>query len=221
MGMSFLDISMNTRYPLQVWKRLCMSVRISLRTALLLVKSLEEQYSGLPLHTPVVKNISSLSANNTFTITTAHQPAIFTGSLYFIYKILHVIKLAEVLSQRFPDKHFVPVFYMGSEDADLDELGNIYLDNEKMVWDTSQTGAVGRMHTEGLEKIIDRIEGEFTSHSFWAGINSSAEGLLSPFGEYSAGNIKIIASSFRLVWIDCIDSRQPVAQVRYAGSLQG
>jgi bacillithiol biosynthesis cysteine-adding enzyme BshC len=132
----------------------------------LLVKSLEEQYTGLPLHVPVMKNIHSLSDHNTFTITTAHQPAIFTGPLYFIYKILHVIKLADILSQRFPGKHFVPVFYMGSEDADLDELGNIYLDNEKMVWDTQQTGAVGRMHTEGLEKMMDRIEGEFAGHAF-------------------------------------------------------
>jgi bacillithiol synthase len=133
---------------------------------LLLVKSLEDQYNGLAVHTAVVKNINGLSDKSTFTITTAHQPAIFTGSLYFIYKILHVIKIADELSQRYPDKQFVPVFYMGSEDADLDELGNIYLDNEKVVWDTRQTGAVGRMHTEGLEKIIDRIEGEFVGHAF-------------------------------------------------------
>jgi len=132
----------------------------------LLVKSLEEQYSSLPVHSSVVKNISSLSNKNTFTITTAHQPAIFTGCLYFIYKILHVIKLADTLSKRFPGKHFVPVFYMGSEDADLDELGHIYLDNEKMIWDTRQRGAVGRMRTEGLEKIVDRIEGEFAGHDF-------------------------------------------------------
>src|ERR1700759_5458874 len=64
---------------------------------LLLVKSLEEQYSGLSLQDPVIKNIKSLSDNNTFSVTTAHQPAIFTGSLYFVYKILHVIKITEVL----------------------------------------------------------------------------------------------------------------------------
>jgi bacillithiol synthase len=133
---------------------------------ILLVKSLEEQYAGLSTRDPVIKNIARLSEKNTFTITTAHQPAIFTGSLYFIYKILHVIKIAETLSVRYPGKQFVPVFYMGSEDADLDELGNIYLDNEKLIWDTQQTGAVGRMHTKGLEKIIDRIEGEFIGHSY-------------------------------------------------------
>ena len=127
----------------------------------LLVNALEVQYAGLPVTAAVKKNLELLSANHTFTITTAHQPAIFTGNLYFIYKILHVIKIAETLNARDPKRSFVPVFYMGSEDADLDELGNIYLDNEKLVWDTKQTGAVGRMLPVGLEKILDRIEREF------------------------------------------------------------
>jgi len=132
----------------------------------LLVKSLETQYTDLPIEDAVKKNIESLSDKNTFTVTTAHQPAIFTGNLYFIYKILHTVKIAKTLSVSYPDRYFVPVFFMGSEDADLDELGNIYLDNEKLVWDTKQTGAVGRMRTEGLEKIIDRIEGEFAVDPF-------------------------------------------------------
>ena len=127
----------------------------------LLVKTLQEQYSVLPVQHAVANNLEKLSAKNTFTITTAHQPAIFTGNLYFIYKILHVIKLAETLSVRYPARHFVPVFYMGCEDADLEELGHIYLDGEKLNWDTEQTGAVGRMHTRGLEGIMQRIEGEF------------------------------------------------------------
>ncbi len=114
----------------------------------------------------VSKNLERLADKNTFTVTTAHQPAIFTGNLYFIYKILHVIKIAETLSARYPDQHFVPVFFMGSEDADLDELGHIYLDNEKLIWETRQTGAVGRMHTDGLEKIIQRIEGEFAGYPY-------------------------------------------------------
>jgi len=131
----------------------------------LLVRVLKEQYAGLALPESVVNNLEILSDNNTFTITTAHQPAIFTGNLYFIYKILHVIKLTAYCAARFPGKQFVPVFYMGSEDADLDELGHIYLGDEKLSWDTKQTGAVGRMKTEGLEKIILRIEGEFAGHA--------------------------------------------------------
>jgi bacillithiol synthase len=134
----------------------------------LLVKTLKEQYASLPDRREVNQNLEFLSAVNTFTITTAHQPAIFTGNLYFIYKILHVIKLAASLKELYPQRHFVPVFYMGSEDADLDELGHIYLDNEKLSWNTSQKGAVGRMHPEGLDKIIERIEGEFSGYPFGA-----------------------------------------------------
>ena len=43
---------------------------------------------------------------------------------------------------------------MGSEDADIDELGHVFWEGEKITWDTSQTGAVGRMNTKGLEKIM-------------------------------------------------------------------
>jgi bacillithiol biosynthesis cysteine-adding enzyme BshC len=128
-----------------------------------LVNVLEDQYQNQPLNEAVQRNIGHLRNRNTFTITTAHQPAIFTGNLYFIYKIVHVIRIAADLAARFPDKKFVPVFYMGSEDADLDELGHIYLNREKISWDTRQTGAVGRMNTLGLDKMIQRIEGEFAS----------------------------------------------------------
>jgi bacillithiol biosynthesis cysteine-adding enzyme BshC len=55
---------------------------------------------------------------------------------------------------------------MGSEDADLDELGHVYLNSEKLVWDTKQTGAVGRMNTKGLDKLIHRIEGELSVQPF-------------------------------------------------------
>lgn len=132
----------------------------------LLGKALDQQYASAPIQEAVTKNLELLKSKDSFTITTAHQPAIFTGNLYFIYKILHVIKIAETLSTRYPNRHFIPVFYMGSEDADLEELGYIYLDNEKLIWDTKQAGAVGRMHTSGLEKIIDRIEGEFAGEPY-------------------------------------------------------
>jgi bacillithiol biosynthesis cysteine-adding enzyme BshC len=130
----------------------------------LLVETLRDQYEGLPVRESVRRNLENLSDINTFTVTTAHQPAIFTGNLYFIYKILHIIKIAETLIVQYPGRHFVPVFYMGSEDADLDELGHIYLNKEKIDWDTKQTGAVGRMINTGLEKIIHRIEGEFAGN---------------------------------------------------------
>ena len=128
----------------------------------LLSEALTEQYSIVTPSTKVQANIQALQQDNTFTITTAHQPAIFTGHLYFIYKIVHTIRLADQLKKELPEYNFVPVFWMGSEDADLDELGNIWLSGDKLVWNTRQTGAVGRMNTKGLDQMIHRIAGELS-----------------------------------------------------------
>ncbi len=127
----------------------------------LLVEVLQEQYKGLVISESVQQHISLLSNANTFTVTTAHQPNIFTGPLYFIYKILHAVKLAEQLSKDLPEYQFVPVYYMGSEDADLDELGQINVAGQQLVWQTKQTGAVGRMQVDkSFIQLIDAIEGQ-------------------------------------------------------------
>jgi len=125
-----------------------------------LVTSLNKQYAEA-VEQPVQENIRSLLLENTFTITTAHQPNIFTGPLYFIYKILHVIKLAEYCRTAYPQYNFVPVFYMGCEDADLDELGHFYLGGERLTWDTKQTGAVGRMKVDkDFLRLTESVEGQ-------------------------------------------------------------
>lgn len=129
----------------------------------LLHAELQKQYASLKVNEKVKANIDKLLLENTFTITTAHQPNIFTGHLYFIYKILHAIKLAENLSEQIVNSNFVPVFYMGSEDADLEELGHIYINGEKYEWETRQTGAVGRMKVDkALVKLIETLSGQLT-----------------------------------------------------------
>jgi len=133
----------------------------------LLVDELTKQYEGIHLNALQEQNLQSLLGEDTFTITTAHQPNIFTGPLYFIYKIMHVIKLADELKIQFPEYDFVPVYYMGSEDADLDELGYINLNGEKLTWQTKQTGSVGRMKVDkALLQIIDSIAGQIAIHPF-------------------------------------------------------
>jgi bacillithiol biosynthesis cysteine-adding enzyme BshC len=105
-------------------------------------------------------NVNLLLKENTFTVTTAHQPNIFTGPLYFFYKILHTIQLAAELKKQFPEYNFVPVYYMGSEDADLQEVGSYTLDGEVYHWNTKQKGAIGRMKVEDeLIKMLQNLEG--------------------------------------------------------------
>ena len=129
----------------------------------LLVNELTKQYAAVTTTDAVKDNIHKLLSPNTFTICTAHQPNIFTGPLYFIYKILHAAKLSAELKKEMPQYDFIPVYYMGSEDADLDELNNITIQGNKLVWQTKQTGAVGRMNVDDeLLKLITAINGQIS-----------------------------------------------------------
>lgn len=123
-----------------------------------LVAALNKQYEQLNKEPKTEENIALLAQENTFTVCTAHQPNLLTGYLYFIYKILHAIKLADELKSAYPDKHFVPVYYMGSEDNDLEELGTFRFRGNKYVWDgNGQKGAVGRMDTASLKPLLNEV----------------------------------------------------------------
>ena len=126
-----------------------------------LVNALNKQYETVKASDLVTANIQSLANSKNYTVTTAHQPNLFTGPLYFIYKIAHTIALSRSLEKQVPGAKFVPVYYMGSEDADLDELGFVNIGGQKLVWQTKQTGAVGRMLVDvELLSLIKLIEGQ-------------------------------------------------------------
>ncbi len=130
----------------------------------LLVAQFEKQYGNLEDCGKVKANVQALLSENTFTICTAHQPNIFTGHLYFVYKILHVIKIADSLKNKLSEYNFVPVFFMGSEDADLEELNHVVIDGQKYEWETQQTGAVGRMKIDDkLIQLIENISGRLAA----------------------------------------------------------
>ncbi len=125
-----------------------------------LVDVMQKQYGSLSSNTSVHQNIQLLASDNTFVVTTAHQPNIFTGPLYFFYKIIHAIQLAADLRKQFPDYNFVPVYYMGSEDADIEEVGSFVLGGNTYQWNTKQKGAVGRMKVDdALIGLLKNLEG--------------------------------------------------------------
>lgn len=133
----------------------------------LLHKELMKQYAEVRDNNAVIDNIDCLLDEKTFTVCTAHQPNLFTGHLYFIYKIIHAIKLADILTKDLPGYKFVPVFFMGSEDADLAELNHIHLDGKKYEWNTNQKGAVGKMLVDkDLLELIAAFEGRLLAEPF-------------------------------------------------------
>ncbi len=120
----------------------------------LLYQSLQKQYEQIFLKEAEKRNIELLLSENTFTITTAHQPSIFFGELYFVYKTISTIRLAEVLQDFLPEYHFVPIFWLGSEDHDFAEISHFRLFGKNYQWHSKQKGAIGRMKTDELAEIL-------------------------------------------------------------------
>lgn len=123
----------------------------------ILVDALSRQYGPLEVPEVVEFNLHSLADPKTFTVTTGHQLNIFTGPLYFIYKIVTVINACKALKEKYPENHFVPVYWMASEDHDLAEISYFHLFGKKYEWQTDQTGAVGRMKPHSLNCVIDQL----------------------------------------------------------------
>ena len=154
-----IDESMYNRYPLisdfpdQIKEKSKQHIDRDL-----LVSVLKKQNNSINLSKESLINIESLLEKNTFTITTGHQLCLFTGPLYFIYKIISAINLAERLKKEFCQYNFVPIFWMASEDHDFNEVNHVYLYGEKFVWDTDEQGIVGDFKTKEILGIIEEID---------------------------------------------------------------
>jgi len=118
-------------------------------------KVISEQYAGLSPYP--AEQIDLLLDEKTFTVTTGHQLNIFSGPLYVPYKLVTTINLAKALKEKYPEYNFVPVYWMATEDHDYEEINHFYLFGKKYTWETSQSGAVGKMHIKEMETVISEL----------------------------------------------------------------
>ena len=126
----------------------------------ILVEALKKQYLNFDISEVTLKNIEILSQSNTFTITTGHQLNLFTGPLYFLYKIISVINLTKELKTAYPENNFVPVYWMATEDHDFDEINYFNFKGKKIQWKKESKGPVGRLNTLGLEEVFETFSNE-------------------------------------------------------------
>ncbi|TRX36807.1 bacillithiol biosynthesis cysteine-adding enzyme BshC [Flavobacterium sp. ZT3R18] len=120
-----------------------------------LVSVLKKQYAELTVSAETSNHIELLNQPNTFTITTGHQLNLFSGPLYFLYKIISTINLTTELKAKYPDYNFIPVYWMATEDHDFEEINYFSFKGKKFHWNRDSKGPVGRLSTEGLADFLE------------------------------------------------------------------
>jgi bacillithiol biosynthesis cysteine-adding enzyme BshC len=128
-----------------------------------LVETLKKQYQNIEISDAIQQNIDLLAHQNTFTITTGHQLNLFSGPLYFLYKIISTINLTKELKSKYPTHNFVPVYWMATEDHDFEEINYFNFKGKKFRWNKESTGPVGRLSTEGLAEFFEIYAAEIGS----------------------------------------------------------
>ncbi|GAA3509505.1 bacillithiol biosynthesis cysteine-adding enzyme BshC [Aquimarina addita] len=137
---------------------------------------LQAQYTSVDSTQLTQDHISRLSDDTTFTITTGHQLNLFTGPLYFLYKIISTINLTKELKKEYPLYDFVPIYWMATEDHDFDEINYFNFKGKKIQWNRKDGGTVGTFDTNGLDTVFEVFSTEI-------GLGQNAERLKSLFKE--------------------------------------
>ncbi|RFZ85972.1 bacillithiol biosynthesis cysteine-adding enzyme BshC [Mucilaginibacter terrenus] len=184
----------------------------------LLADVLSEQYfrsakSGLPALDSselVGTQIARLRSPDAFTITTGHQLNIFTGPLYFIYKIVTAIKLCRELKEAFPDKDFVPVYWMASEDHDFAEINYTNIGGKKVHWWYEASGATGRINPDTMRQAINQYKGVLGIDGHSTELGEIVETAYTQFDKLADATrylVNAIFGRYGLVIIDADDHR--------------
>jgi bacillithiol biosynthesis cysteine-adding enzyme BshC len=125
-----------------------------------LVSALQRQYNSILGSASTKQNINQLLDKNTFTITTGHQLNLFTGPLYFLYKIISTINLTKELKAKYPQQNFVPIYWMATEDHDFEEINYFTFRGKKIRWNANSSGPVGRLATNGIDAVFEVFKKE-------------------------------------------------------------
>jgi len=175
-----------------------------------LTAALSQQYQNVEISESTKTNIQNLNNDNCFTVTTGHQLNLFTGPLYFIYKIVSAINLAKELKANYPANDFVPVYWMATEDHDFEEINHFNLFKKRYQLTNSKKGAVGKMELEGVEELLTELKTDL-------GDRKDADEILALFSKfyikentYAAaikGIVNELFSQYGLVIIDGDDSK--------------
>lgn len=173
-----------------------------------LVSALENQYRNTEISKETAKHIELLSSEKTFTITTGHQLNLFTGPLYFLYKIVSTINLTKALKASYPEYNFVPIYWMATEDHDFEEINFFNFQQKKIHWEKDAAGAVGELDTSGLEKTFTAFKKEVNTSENAKYLNSLFEEAYLKHHNLAEATFYLANELFKAYGLVCLDANE-------------
>jgi bacillithiol biosynthesis cysteine-adding enzyme BshC len=181
-----------------------------------LVDILHNQYDSIKTSSSVKANLNLLADERTFTITTGHQLNIFTGPLYFIYKIVTAINLAKQLKQEFPDYNFVPVYWMATEDHDFEEINHVKLEDKMLTWNKEAAGATGRLNPKDMEEVLNAYKGFLGISENGLKLSEIVENAYTNHDSLSDATRELVDALFGRYGLVCVDADEPALKKQFA-----
>jgi bacillithiol synthase len=179
-----------------------------------------ESYGCAP---ETLRQIDRLEDQDCVAILTGQQVGIFTGPLYTIYKALSAIHLCDALEKR--GIKAVPVFWMETEDHDLDEVTHqtvIGRDNSAQIVDYRGIlfgpNAVTRKPVGSIEfpaairEAVDDFTGHLPDTDWKSGIRSRLESAYRPGRTFTQSFAELFSYLMKGTGLILFDARDPQAK---------
>jgi len=114
-----------------------------------IVEIIKNQYDAYRISKQTESNIASLLNEKTFTIVVSGQTKIFGGSMDTIYKATTVIKLTNLLNEKYNDYNFIPIFWMDADNHNFEDSSVIKIF-------TQNNSVLPIKYDDGLDDEIER-----------------------------------------------------------------
>jgi bacillithiol synthase len=131
----------------------------------LFIEVLLKQNKNFGAGTETLENIRRLGDPDTFAVVTGQQVGLFSGPAFTLYKALTAVRLSQSLAAQ--GLKIVPIFWLATEDHDLEEVSQAYILDENYeqihLHDGGERPApqspVGRVKlTDAVAESLDRLE---------------------------------------------------------------
>lgn len=177
-----------------------------------LCDALRELNAGLGADGQTLKNIELLRQTDVVAVVTGQQAGLFGGPLYTLYKALSAIRLAEELTAA--GQKAVPVFWMATEDHDLEEVSTTYfstgsaevLRTKYIPLKYGENSPVGNIEIDSsISRVIDQLFAKLPAKQFTSDIQAVLKGSWrdgSTFGKAFGETLTFLTSKFGLIILD-------------------